>query len=85
MRNYLDNMGQKDPHERRAHALRVASVVTGLVFVGWIGTLGMRLSPETVAEAGNTDQTAAVVQTQQRQGPALEVSTSSVFLPTYNQ
>lgn len=77
-------MQNRDPHERRTHALRVASAVTGLVFVGWLGTLGMRLAPQEVATDTTSEQTAAVVQTQTRQqGPSLEVSTTSVFLPQY--
>lgn len=88
MRKYLEHMQNKDPHERRAHALRVAGAVVAVVFVGWLGTLGMRLSTTdtTVAQnPGTTDQAAAVAEARPQTGPRLEVSTTSVFLPTYSQ
>lgn len=79
-------MQNKDPHERRAHALRVAGAVTGLVFVGWVATLGMRLgTPQEPVVAEGQGQAAAVVTAKRQSGPSLEVSTTSVFLPTYNQ
>ncbi len=88
MRRYLEHMHNKDPHERRAHALKVASAVTGLVFMVWIATLGVRLAvPEdTVAQDSSTNsgQAAAVAEAAPKTGPRLEVSTSSVFLPEYS-
>jgi hypothetical protein len=85
MRRYIEHMRQKDPHERRTHALRVASVVTGAVFVVWVATLGARLAGPSQEVALEGDQTAAVVQAQPKTGPHLEVSTTSVFLPQYQQ
>ena len=64
---YLDHMHTKPTHERRQHAMRVAGVVTALVFAGWVTTLGMRLGTGSgdaqVAETSstNSDQTAAVL------------------------
>ncbi len=37
-------MQSQSPHQRRQHAARVATVVTAIMFVGWLGTLGMRVS-----------------------------------------
>ena len=87
MKRYLEHMQNKDPHERRTHALHVASAVTALVFVAWLGTLGMRLAPEQpfAQDSGDGTQAAAAVQATQQGGPHLQVSTSSVFLPQYNQ
>ncbi len=86
MKRYLQHMHNQDPHDRRTHALHVASLVTGLVFVGWVATLGMRFAVDDslVAQDGS-DQAAAVVQATQQTGPRLEVSTTSVFLPQYSQ
>lgn len=50
MAPYLEHMRNKPAHERRLHAMRVAGVLTALVFAGWVTTLGL--------QAGSTDQTA---------------------------
>lgn len=57
MKNYFEHMHSKSTHERRQHALRVASVVTGVVFLGWLATLGVRLgSSGTGSVASENDQ-----------------------------
>ncbi len=67
MNRYLDHMHSKPTHERRQHAMRVAGVVTALVFVGWVTTLGLQLGTSSTGSgqvAGSTDtsaQTAAAV------------------------
>ncbi len=43
MKKYLEKMRQKDPHERRQEALRISGLITGVIFIGWISTLGFRL------------------------------------------
>lgn len=45
-------MRQKDPHERRQAAMRIAGTLTAVVFVGWVATLGTRLG----APVANTAQ-----------------------------
>ncbi len=58
MKKYLHHIKSKPTHERREHAMRVAGVVTALVFFGWISTLGVRLaihsSAASVASAGDS-------------------------------
>ena len=44
MRRYLAHMHEKTPHERRQHASSVAGIVTAFIFIGWLVTLGARLS-----------------------------------------
>jgi hypothetical protein len=62
MRRYIEHVQNKEPHERRAHALRIAGTLTALVFVGWLGTLGLRLANSPVAsEEGVPSQTASVL------------------------
>ncbi len=54
---------EKTPHERRAIALRVASTVTAILFVGWLATLGVRFgsgSDAPVAGSGTDTQTASI-------------------------
>ncbi len=85
MRRYLEHMHSREPHERRKHALHVATAVTGLLFVGWLATLGIRLGGDgVVAQEESNNQAAAVVQATERSGPRLEVSSTSVSLPQYN-
>jgi hypothetical protein len=47
-------MHSKTTHERRQHAVKVATGVTAVLFVGWLATLGLRLSG-TPTTAQNTD------------------------------
>lgn len=85
MRRYLEHMHSREPHERRRHALHVATMVTTLVFVGWLATLGMRLGGDpVVAQEETNTQAAAAAQAVERTGPRLEVSNTSVTLPQYN-
>jgi hypothetical protein len=51
MKKYIARMHSKSTHERRQHAARIATVVTAVVFVGWLATLGFRLSGGTSAVA----------------------------------
>ncbi|MEK7109044.1 MAG: hypothetical protein AAB919_01240 [Patescibacteria group bacterium] len=66
MNRYLEHLHRKPTHERRQHAMRVAGVLTALVFVGWVTTLGMQLGTTNnsaqVAGTDNTGQTAAALQ-----------------------
>lgn len=63
MRRYINHVQSKDPHERRAHSLRIAGAFTAVLFVGWLGTLGMRLSSgeANLAGQGNPSQAASVL------------------------
>lgn len=62
MKRYIEHIQTKDPHERRQHALRIAGALTAVVFVGWLGTLGLRLAGGNVAsEEAASNQTAAVL------------------------
>ena len=81
MKQYLEHMKTKSTHERRAHAMRVAGVVTAVVFVGWLATLGVRLStstPQTAQNSSDQTQLANVINgTYTPSGNTLEVATSS--------
>jgi hypothetical protein len=62
MKRYIEHVKTKDPHERRAHAMRIAGALTAVVFVGWLGTLGVRLATsENVAQEGTASQAASVI------------------------
>ncbi len=50
-------MHSKSTHERRQHALKVAGVVTAVLFVGWLATLGARLSMGTGSSVANSNDT----------------------------
>lgn len=83
MKRYFEHMQSKDPHERRQHAMRVAGVLTAVVFVVWVTTLGMRLNGGTPVVANdNQTQTslpAAAAAAREDNSPHLEVSTTSIY------
>ena len=58
MKKYIEHMQTKSPHDRRQHAAQVATVVTSLVFVGWVTTLGVRLADHqaAIAKSGSPTQ-----------------------------
>lgn len=57
MRRYIQHVQETHtPHERRQVALRIATVVTAVLFVAWLATLGVRLGgsvPEIVNNGSN--------------------------------
>lgn len=63
MRRYIEQLHTKDPHERRAHAMRVALGITGAIFFVWITTLSVRLASQSaqVAEGDGSSQVANVI------------------------
>lgn len=81
MAPYFDHMHQKSTHERRTHAMRVAGVVTALIFAGWVTTLGLRAGSDQSQVANSADtsaQSAAAASAVQGSGTAqLVVATST--------
>jgi len=84
MRRYIQKI--KDTHtahERRQQAMRIAGVLTAMLFAVWLGTLGIRLTAqfgptaEAVDNAG--EQVASVVSAVQNGEAQLQVSTTTVF------
>jgi len=71
-------MSQKSPHERRMHSMRVAGVLTALMFMGWVTTLGLGATstPSQVATGEEQNQTASALQGLYR-GNQLVVSTTT--------
>lgn len=64
MNRYLEHMHTRSPHERRQHALRVAGVLTALIFAGWVTTFGLQSAGgvgSQVAGSGQGVQSAAAV------------------------
>jgi len=55
-------MKSKTPHERRRHAMQMASVITGLLLLVWVTTLGVRFAstPPQTAATDDPSQMAAV-------------------------
>lgn len=66
MNRYLEHMHQKPAHERRRHAMRVAGVITAVIFAGWVTSFSLHLgsaAPAPVASSGTAaSQTAAAIQ-----------------------
>ena len=67
MKKYFDHIKQKPTHQRRQHSMQAAGVATAVVFVIWIGTLGMRLAgprgvvAKSATSTDNQTQLGAVV------------------------
>ena len=76
MRRYFEHIKTKEPHQRRTHAMQIAGVITALVALGWLATLGVRL-------AGSSAQDSAALQAASALGGiytsnnSLEATTSS--------
>ncbi len=82
MKRYLEHMHRKPTHDRRRHALQVAGVLTAIVFVGWVTTLGVRLGTTTgteVTDAGSLSQAAAAITSGYAGGNQLIVSTTTGY------
>ena len=63
MKHYFHNVQKRPPHERREAAMRIALSVTGVIFLGWLATLGVRLAapaPKSVAQSSFESQVASV-------------------------
>lgn len=59
--------------------MRVATFVTAIIFVAWLGTLGLRLSSSALMASDQNGQTqlANVISTTQISGNTLEVATTT--------
>ena len=80
MKKYYDHVMDKEPHERRQHAIQIASVFTALVFVVWITTLGVRLantSGVVVQNPDGSDQVANASSIYDTPENTLEVATTT--------
>jgi len=47
---------ERTPHQRRQTALQFAGAITAVLFVGWIATMGLRVSTHTDQTAQDKDQ-----------------------------
>ncbi len=62
MRKYIQHMQDtRTPHERRQHAMQIATVLTALLFVGWITTLGVRIASQPEVANDSEKNTAATL------------------------
>jgi hypothetical protein len=58
MKKYIHHMRtERSSHERRQVALQIASMVTAVLFLGWVATLGVRLATsDSIAADESTTQ-----------------------------
>jgi hypothetical protein len=83
MKRYFHNVQQRPPHERRQEAFRIAAAITGVIFIGWLATLGVRLAnpaPKTASQSSFEQQVASVFSAFGQKQNTLEVSTTSTNL-----
>ncbi len=84
MKKFIESVKQRPPHERRQVAMRIAASITGVIFIGWVATLGVRLSTPSEKTAEQTTfetQLASVFSAFSLQGAkpsTLEVSSTTV-------
>jgi len=84
IKKYLAHMDTKSTHERRQHAMQLATGLTAFAVLVWVTTLGVRyaLTPAQVAQSNgdNAAQTASVVQSDQGNATLIvATSTNSNF------
>ena len=62
MKRYIEHIQDTHtPHERRQVAMRIATIVTALLFVAWLATLGVRLGGNVPAIVNEGTNNAATV------------------------
>lgn len=54
MFDYIENMKSKPEHIKKRFAFLVSFSITGLIFVGWIASYGLKSSP-VLTEKGKVD------------------------------
>ncbi len=57
LKRYLENIHAQPAHYRRQHAVKIATTVTAVVFVGWIATLSVRVSTPSAQIAASDSPT----------------------------
>ena len=81
MKNYWKHINDKPSHERRQHAMQLATGLTAFAVLVWVTTLGVRfaMTPAQVAQSNGNDvaQTASVVNSQQGNATLLVSTTTN--------
>jgi len=81
IKKYLAHMDTKSTHERRQHAMQLATGLTAFAVLVWVTTLGVRyaMTPAQIAQSnGDTAaQTASVVDSQQGNATLIVATTTN--------
>ena len=77
IKSYINSVHSKPPHERRAHALQLATGLTGMAVVVWVTTLGLRFASTPQQTPGTDINQMASVVTSQQGNAQLEVATTT--------
>jgi hypothetical protein len=81
MKNYWKHINDKPTHERRQHAMQLATALTGFAVLVWVTTLGVRfaMTPQQIAQSNGTDtaQTASVVNSDQGNATLIVATTTN--------
>ena len=65
MKRYIQYVQETHtPHERRQVAMRIAAIVTGVLFISWLATLGVRLSTSVpaIVDQNGSNNSASVLE-----------------------
>ena len=80
IKKYFAHMDTKSTHERRQHAMQLATGFTAFAVLVWVTTLGVRfaLTPQQIAQSNGSDaaQTASVVSSSQGNATLLVATTT---------
>lgn len=86
LKRYIENVQAQPAHYRRQHAAKIATTVTAVVFVGWLASLGVRVSsqPQQIATGDAPTQETQLSNAisglnTQTSGNTLEVSTTTTY------
>jgi hypothetical protein len=79
IKKYLNHVYSKDTHERRRHAMQLATGLTSVAFIVWVTTLGLRfaLTPQQIAAQNGTSNQVASIAASQEGNATLIVATST--------
>lgn len=80
IKNYLAHINSKSTHERRQHAMQLATGLTAFAVLVWVTTLGVRyaLTPAQVAQSNGDSASlvASVVDSQQGNATLIVATTT---------
>ena len=83
MKKYLEHMHAQPAHYRRQHAAKIATVVTAVIFVGWLGSLGVRVGTNNYGTSNSSKESQLANAISglgtQSSSNVLEVSTTTTY------
>jgi hypothetical protein len=80
MKKYFEQIQNKTPHERRAHAMQWAGGITMFAALVWVSTLGLRFAtPSSELATDDSNQVASVVESDTGNATLIVATSTSSF------